>query len=252
MDSRCLIFLMILGFPGSISLCLPDSSSVLNQVVIINKYSPSIDFDVTDVNLFFTPEREMQVGAFRQESNALAMKNRLSALLNKTVIIVTENGFFKVRITGFASLKEMEMLLPSLGLLGLKSIWVLPERNQEEIKTQNVVQPDTTLKAIEGKIGVPVVQEVKPVLTEPNINLQIGVFHNRSKALRAQRRIIAKLNLQVVIIQEWEYSKVIVTGFNSREETFKYYPVLAHMGYRDVIIIADYNEKRQDNDDEKK
>jgi cell division protein FtsN len=222
---------------------MPDSSSILNQVLIINKHSPSIEFDVTADNLVFTPDREMQVGAFRQESNALAMKDRLSALLNKTVIIVTENGFFKVRITGFTSLKEMEMLLPSLGLLGLKSIWVLPERNQEEIKNQDVVQPDTSLKTIDGKVGLPVVQEVKPVLAEPTITLQIGIFHNRSKAFRAQRRIIAKLNLQVVIVQEWEYSKVIVTGFNSREETFKYYPVLAHMGYRDVIIIEDYNRK---------
>lgn len=243
MDSRCLIFLMILGSPGNVSYNLPESSSILNHVLIISKHSSAIDFDFIEVNHVFTPDREMQVGAFRQESNALAMKDRLSALLNKTVIIVAEGGFFKVRITGFANLDEMEMLFPSLGLLGLKSIWVLPERNKEEIKNQDFVQPDTTLKAVEGKISLPVIQEVKPVLPEPAFTLQIGVFHNRSMAFRAQRRIIAKLHMQVVIVQEWEYSKVIVTGFNSREDTFKYYPVLAHMGYRDVFIIEDYNKK---------
>jgi hypothetical protein len=243
MDFRYLIFLMILGFPGSVLYRLPYSSSKPHLVASTDKHSRLIKFNAAPDLPDLSSDREIQVGAFRLESNAQALKERLSALLDKIVVIVASDGFFKVRITGFTSLEEMEKLLPSLGLLGIKGIWVLPEKIQEEIKIQVDNQPDTSLIAIDGKIDIPVVPEMKPVLAEPTIILQIGVFHNRSTALRAQRRITTKLSLPVEIIQEWEFSKVIATGFKTREETFKYYPELAHMGYHNVIIIEDFKKK---------
>lgn len=204
----------------------------------------------------FNPDMVIQVGAFINESNALSLKQRLSDLLNKTVIIVPADGYFKVRITGFTSLEEMEKLLPTLGLLGIKNIWVFRFKKKEDIKPQVVVQSDTAFKAVKDKIDLPVVAEdkpvlaepivaeEKPVLAEPTINLQVGVFHRKSEALRAQRRITTKLNLPVEIVKEWEYYIVFVTGFKTREEIFKYYPKLAALGYPDSFMIENNNGSR--------
>ena len=65
--------------------------------------------------------------------------------------------------------------------------------------------------------------EEKPVMQEPAISLQVGMFRKQSQALRAQRRITSKLHLPVEIVEQWDYYYVIVTGFYTREDTFKYY-----------------------------
>jgi hypothetical protein len=80
----------------------------------------------------------------------------------------------------------------------------------------------------------------KPELAQPSIALQVAVFYRESQALRAQRRIMTKLNLPVEIVKQYDYYHVIVTGFYSREETFKYYPELAGIGYPGVTLIENY------------
>ena len=107
MDSRCLILLAILVFPGPISYGQFDLPLNPEQVPI-------------------NPDLIIQVGAFRQEVNSLVLKEKLSTLLDKHVILVNEDGFFKVRITGFSSQEEMEEFYPTLAFLGVKNFWVLP------------------------------------------------------------------------------------------------------------------------------
>jgi cell division protein FtsN len=273
MNSRYLSFLIILVFKGVISFSCPGIFSSIRKGIIINELSQSISSDVISVakkwSFFslsklllhsnaielqdtvskakelvsekpeqdFSPDMLIQVGAFLHESNALSLRQRLSDLLNKTVVIVPADGYFKVRITGFTSSEEMEKLIPALGLLGIKNIWVFRVKKKEDIISQVVIRNDTSLKAINDKINVSVVAEDKQVLAETTINLQVGVFHSRSEALRAQRRITTKLNLPVEIVKEWEYYIVFITGFKTRDEIFKYYPKLAALGYPDSFMI---------------
>jgi cell division protein FtsN len=277
MNSRYLSFLIILVFKGAISFSCPGIFSSIRQGIINNELSHSISLDVIAVaqkwSFFslsklllhsnaielqdtiskakelasekpeqdFSPDMLIQVGAFLHESNALSLRERLSDLLNKTVVIVPADGYFKVRITGFTSSEEMEKLIPALGLLGIKNIWVFRVKKKEDIISQVVVRTDTSLKAIKDKINIPVVAEDKHVLAETTINLQVGVFHSRSEALRAQRRITTKLNLPVEIVKEWEYYIVFITGFKTRDEIFKYYPKLAALGYPDSFMIESNN-----------
>jgi hypothetical protein len=180
------------------------------------------------------------------------LREKLSDLLNKAVIIVPADGYFKVRIIGFKSLEEIGDLIQTLGLLGIKNIWVFRAIKKEGDKSQVVVQADTSLRAVKDKINLPVIAEEKPVIAEekpvmaePTVNLQVGVFHRRSKALRAQRRITSKLNLPVEIVREWEYYIVFVTGFKTREEIFKYYPKLAALGYPDSFMIENNKGTKQ-------
>ena len=283
MNSRYLSFLIILVFKGIFSCSCPGTFSTIRHGMIINELSYSISlgnisveqrwsflsplklllhsssFEIQDTISkakelaseksvqAFSPDVLIQVGAFLHESNALSLRERLSYLLNKTVIIVPVDGYFKVRITGFTSSEEMEKIIPALGLLGIKNIWVFRVKKKEDIISQVVVQSDTSVKATKDKINVPVVAEDKRVLAETTINLQVGVFHSRSEALRAQRRITTKLNLPVEIVKEWEYYIVLITGFKTRDEIFKYYPKLAALGYPDSFMIESNNVPVQKN-----
>ena len=283
MNSRYLSFLIILVLRGIISCSWADSSSTVRQGMVINLFSHLLSLnnmpeqvtwgiirplklimhsDVSEMQdtiskakgpvaekpvQAFTPDMVIQVGAFLRESNAVQLKERLSALLNKTVIIEPVDNYFKVRITGFTSPEEIDNLIPALGLLGIKKIWIFRFKKKEDIKPQVIVQADTSMKAVKDKINLPVLAEEKPVLAEPTINLQVGVFHSRSEALRAQRRIIAKLNLPVEIVREWEYYIVFITGFKTREDMFKYYPKLAALGYPDSFMIENSKAIRQKN-----
>ncbi len=201
-----------------------------------------------------SPEMLVQLGAFRQESNALALRNRLSASLPEKVIIVYEGGYYKVRLAGIpiinqTVIEEMKKLEGAIGKLGLKDIWILPFKKQpvEEPSVLEreappghvvwqedvplVMKPLTTIKLKEEKIYV----KVAP--PEPTISLQVGVFHNQREALRAQRRITTKLKLTVEIVKQYDYYHVIITGFFTREETYKYYPELAGLGYPSITLI---------------
>lgn len=150
MVSRYLILLAMLVFPGLIAKGQYDLPLNLKQVSI-------------------NPDLIIHVGAFRQESKSLVLKEKLSPLLDKPVILIAEGGFFKVRITGFSSQEEMENLYPTLAFLGLKNFWVSPVKKQEEINPQAVVQSDTIEKPESKNRALPVVAEEKPEVSQPAI-----------------------------------------------------------------------------------
>jgi len=223
MNSRYLILLALLVFPSLISCGQFDSPLNPKQVSI-------------------NPDLIIQVGAFHQESYSLTLKEKLSAIIDKPVIIVTEDGFFKVRITGFSSQEEMEEFYPTLAFLGMKNFWVLPVKKQEEIIPQAVVQPDTAKKTVSENTVLPVVAEETPVVSQQTIVLQVDVFHDKSEALDAQKIITTKLNLPVEIVQEYGYYKVFVTGLHTTDEANKYFSAIAKLGYPKISLIENYKK----------
>lgn len=225
MNSRYLILSAILVFHGLIS------------------YS-QFTSPINPKNLSVNPDLIIQVGAFRLEPNSSVLKGKLSAVLDKPVIVVTEDGFYKVQITGFSNQEEMESLYPTLAFLGLKNFWILPVKKKEEINPEAFAQPDSIKETAVGDPMLPVATEETPVDTLPSIALQVDVFHNKSEALDAQKRITTKLNLNVEIVQEWEYYKVFVTGFKSTEEANKYYPDIAKLGFPKISLIEHYKKKQ--------
>jgi cell division protein FtsN len=211
------------------------------------------------------PDISIQLGAFALESNAIALRDRLATTLGRKVIIVREGGYYKVRISGIpmtdhSVLDALQRAEPSVGKLGLKDVWVLPVK--QLVEEPAVRQPETPINPVEwnrhvpevakpGKTdsliiennlglaipSVPAKAEEKPAKPEPKVGLQVGIFYRKSEARRAQRRITSKLGLQVEIIPQWDYFRVIVKGFYTREETFKYYPELTGLGYPNIIPI---------------
>ncbi|MGB8491737.1 MAG: SPOR domain-containing protein [Bacteroidales bacterium] len=203
----------------------------------------------------------IQLGAFRLKSNAISLRERLASTFGKKITIVNEGGYYKVRLTQVplidqTVLEAMKDLMPSFGKLGISEVWIppalipiVPERPvtiPEQVERLQAwrseippdIQPGINLKGTKKGLVV------RGAQAEPTIALQVGVFHEYSKALRAQRKITTKLDLPVEIVQQWDYYHVIVTGFYTREQTFRYYPELAGLGYPGVTIIENYKRQK--------
>ena len=188
----------------------------------------------------------IQIGAFRNEEFAKALVEKLSFTLGKKLVIVNEDGYHKVRVSGFDSREDLENTIPALGILGVDDIWIIPVKEipldtartvREQAIPADIIKPrletvkaDTTLKKEELKFN------------EPHYSLQVAVYSKRTQAMRAKRKIENKLNLPVEIVQQWDYYRVIVTGFFTPDETYRYYPELAGLGF-DSIILIDTSEK---------
>ena len=84
----------------------------------------------------------------------------------------------------------------------------------------------------------------KPDIGEPSIALQVAIYVKESKALKARKKIMSKLNRPVEIVKQFDYYHVIVTGFYTREETFEYYPELAGLGFPGITLIQDYKKQK--------
>jgi hypothetical protein len=106
-----------------------------------------------------------------------------------------------------------------------------------------VILPGTSVRIIEEKRPGIVKQEKREVQV-PSIALQVAIYHKESQALKAQKKIMTKLNLPVEIIKQFEYYHVIVTGFYSREETYQYYPELAGIGYSRITLLENYKRQK--------
>lgn len=195
----------------------------------------------------------IQVGAFLKELNATVFRDKLSAIIDKPVIIVKEDAFYKVQLIGFRNLEEIEKIIPALGLIGIKKFWIPPVKKEAEVLNPETSLPDTVQKIPEEKPAVPVA-EIKPEieLIEENAvspeattyALEIGVFRKKDRAQNAERKVISRLKLPVEIITQWNRYHVIITGFNDKTEINKYYPELAKMGYREISVIKNYKKQQ--------
>ncbi|MZP56078.1 MAG: hypothetical protein GT600_11580, partial [Bacteroidales bacterium] len=88
-----------------------------------------------------------------------------------------------------------------------------------------------------------VIVEDTPAVSQSTYTLQVEVFHDRSKAINAQKKITAAINLPVEIVREWEYYRLIVPGFKTTDEAIKYSSTIANLGYPNISMIENYRKK---------
>ena len=200
---------------------------------------------------------ELQLNAFRLRSDAAGLRKMLSAPLDKKVDMDLKGKYYTLEtpegyILDPTSLEAIKGLMPSFGRLEMEKKWTERAKvpiAEEPVKREPVfiqkasVQPGTTVRIIEQKPAA-LVKEEKREVQVPSIALQVAIYPKESQALRAQKRIMSKLNLPVEIVKQFEYYHVIVTGFYSREETFPYYPELAGIGYPGITLIENYRRKK--------
>jgi cell division protein FtsN len=195
----------------------------------------------------FERASSIEVGTFDNIKNAINLKDTLFNSIHKPVLIIREEGEFKVKITGFASYEEMMEFISSLGNSGIKDIRIettrrskdhlKPAEKPEEIKTDTLTKPADTIPP------EPEIEEADE-LKEPTLAIQVGIFHKKSQALKARRKISSKLKLPVEIVLQWDYYHVVVTGFRTREETYKYFPEFASIGYPGISVIENYKKQK--------
>ncbi|MFN8241692.1 MAG: SPOR domain-containing protein [Bacteroidales bacterium] len=197
------------------------------------------------------PLMSVQVGAFRNKEYAQTLTKKLSAMVKNPVEVIFEGGYYKVRVTGFNTRADIERVLPSLGIMGFKDLWVPPVKTpdlvpvKKPVQQQPVVTKDTLVKEVPAVKPVkdmnvaiePKPEIAKPVVKEPPIALKVGEFLKKSQVQRAQRRIRSELGLEPEIMEQWGYYYIIIRGFNTREETYRYYPELAMLGYSKISIV---------------
>jgi cell division protein FtsN len=256
----------------------------------------------------------IQMGAFKNRSFAEGLRKKLEAIVGRSIEIVIEDDFYKLRISEIPDRMEVDSLISILHKGGVDQVWVLRLiAKQQQVIFREV--SDSVLQIHQSKIFVPFGEEfyklrtggqplieptvvnviksntrearlskgrprelvrleadvpvkpreiitVTPVLVTvpriapmagnsiieesrtkslniPYISLQVGIFYKKAEAERARKRIMSKLNLPVEIVQQWEYFRVIITGFHSREETYQYYPELAGLGYPNISMIEE-------------
>jgi len=200
----------------------------------------------TDFNLV------IQVGAFTKETNATVFREKLAALIDKPVIMVVEEGYFKVQLTGFKNIDEIEKIIPALGLIGIRDFWVRPAIKETEVSDYTELMPDTTqmnfeektVKTAEPAESDSLITEVNPAETTDIYAIEVGVFRQKNRALNAQSKIISKLNLPVELVTQWNLYHVIITGFNNKTEINKYIPEIAKLGYDDISVIKNYGKQQ--------
>jgi hypothetical protein len=199
----------------------------------------------------------LQVGAFRLRSDAIALRKGLSTPLDEKATIERGGKYYKLQtpdepIIDQTALEAIDELLAPVNQFELKDKWTLPVKKElvEEpaerelvIIQKAVAPPDTSISLAEER-PVELVRGEKPEVLVPSIALQVAIYHKQSQALRAQKRIMSKLNLPVEIVKQYDYYHVIVTGFYSREETFQYYPELAGIGYPGITLIENYKRQK--------
>jgi hypothetical protein len=212
---------------------------------------------VREVPLTPAEKAQLQLDAFRLRSGAIGLRKQISAPISEKVTIDNKGIYYRLEtpeqpILDPTVLEAIQKLMPSYGQLDVKDAWQVPVVVQPFVETAErepviiqkaFVRPDASLRISEVKPGQLSMAE-KPVTGEPSVALQVAIFIKESQALRAQKRIMTKLNLPVEIVKQFDYYHVIVTGFYSREETFQYYPELAGIGYPRVTLLPNYQRQK--------
>jgi cell division protein FtsN len=287
----------------------------------------------------------IQLGAFRNKSNAETMRRNLSRLLGRKVEIIIVDNYYKVRINEIETRKDVDQIITLLQKNGIAELWltslkamqkqlILKERQDSVIQItemKSFLKPgkDFYMLGVGRKSAVrPLIldmMEIKPVVEDIKISdlkffrisegenttiinrisiekvltvidipsfsvlpstrelvkiknadtsgfkekikvlirkedemhetdkeakvepvsfkskgpvaIQVAIFYKKNEALKARRRISSKLGLQAEIVEQWEFYRVIIPGFSTKEETFRFYPELAGMGYPGVTVI---------------
>jgi hypothetical protein len=102
-----------------------NKSDIEKESTAVKVDSALLTYEHNTVGIKSEPARyAIQLGAFRLKTNAVALKEKLTAALGKPVKISMENGFYKVRITGFRTRKEAKAFIPFVRKNGFKEMWV--------------------------------------------------------------------------------------------------------------------------------
>lgn len=190
------------------------------------------------------PGSTIQVGSFTNKEDVDAAIDRLLAAVEEMVTVRKEGDSYKVQITEIRDTARIRELIPSLNDRGFRNLIVI---HPDLEGTPPVVVPRDTALVEPMRDTAFVKPEIKaeaPPVNIPRFLLHAAKFYKHHLAVRAQKRIERKLKMPVEIIKDWDAYRVVITGFFTREDTYKYYPELVGLGYHEVFVIERSPQKK--------
>jgi len=172
----------------------------------------------------------VQFGAFRTKLYAEIMKKKVEAVLDKNVELFEEDGFWKVRITGFRDREDLEKYIPVIHAQGITEIWVI---------TNKAVKGEWITTAKEDSLAV--VKET--VSGEPlpakitGTTVQLGAFSTLEETASVSDRLLAAAEKLVTVRNEGGLFKVQITGFADTNEVREFLPLLKKHGFDNIIVL---------------
>ncbi|MEA3477630.1 MAG: SPOR domain-containing protein [Bacteroidota bacterium] len=152
----------------------------------------------------------IQIGAFENEGNAMETYARLKAFTGRPVSVVVEDGYHKVRLTGFDEREDAIQYIPELVANGFPE-WYLIRHTGDAIPLGVVVQ--------------------------------VGKFNRKSDAIAAQQSLSVAVGQPVMLTYEDGKYIVWITGFENSREASRQIRELITAGYPDAYVYGKIRER---------
>ena len=207
-------------------------------VAIVNEM---IEKDMTST----TDSYAIEVDAVENKTEAEALRDQLTKLLGKDVSLIHEDNLYKVRVTGFASSKEVKESFPVLKSQGISKVGLIFFKGMlDTALTTNIqgigIVTDPFRPFTEGDTTVAIVHEmIKKDMTSTTDSyaIEVGAIENRTEAEALRDQLTKLLGKDVSLIREDNLYKVRVTGFATSNEVKESFPVLKSQGISEIGLI---------------
>jgi hypothetical protein len=133
--------------------------------------------------------------------SALTAQAMLADTFGRPVIIISEGGVCKLRITGFCGRKDAELCQAKLAGIGFDNTYILQMKGY---------------------------------------SIQIGAFRVKAYALEARGRLVDAFSRPILIVYEDGYYKVRITGFDRFSDAKKFLPVLNNNGFHETYLLKSH------------
>jgi hypothetical protein len=173
----------------------------------------------------------VQFGAFQNKVYAEIMKNKVQAALDKNVELFEEDGFWKVRITGFKDRDDLNAYIPVIQGQGIMEIWVIMNR---AVKVGYIT---TTREDSIARVRETVIERPEPV-NITGTTIQLGTYIQADETSSVVDRLLAAAESLVTVRNEDGVYKVQITLADT-SEVREILPVLRKYGFDNIVIIPD-------------
>ncbi len=182
----------------------------------------------------------VQFGAFLTKRYAEIMQQKVQAALDKNVELFEEDGFWKVRITGFDDREELEKYIPIIHGQGITEIWVIT--NKAVRGEWITLSREDSLALVRERLAVAPApepeRESEPVpVVIAGTTVQLGAFNSLEESAAMSDRLLAAAEKLVTIRNEGGQFKVQITGFADTNEVRDFIPLLRKYGFTDILVL---------------
>jgi cell division protein FtsN len=160
-----------------------------------------------------TKENELksyQIGAYKIKAVALAATKILGELTAKPVVMISEGGYYKVRVTGLAGQEEADRL-----------IYGIEHAQKKESVTKTAIS-ERIKKPAAGK--------------KFEFVIQVGAFTQEQNATKVKEELLRITGHPINLILEGGYYKVQVGGFNGWQQAQEFLPKIIGEGYSQAYL----------------